>query len=87
MGVGASLGTELPEGPTALGQRKRQGQDVCSLILTLSGLQPSREGRTHGLEALTLPFGALIDGWPLEATCPLFCATPGRTAGWTPTHI
>lgn len=48
-------------------------------------LLPSGEGRTW--ERWCSLFGALIDDWPLEATCPLLCATSGRKAGRTPTRI
>lgn len=56
------------------GPRER-GWEAPSPIPTLLSLLTSRGGRAHVLGALVLPFGALIDGWPLEATCPLLCAT------------
>lgn len=81
------LGAELLEGSAALGPSEERGWEARSPNLTLPALLPSQEERASGLGALVRLFGASVEGWPLEATYPLVCATSGRKAGWTPTWI
>lgn len=67
---------------------RERGEDRRCVVQS-QPYQPSCLPKTaHGLGALVLPFVTLVDGWPLEATCPLLCATWRNLSekGWMDTY-